>query len=142
MKYYAFRLTKNAEDAKDLMQDLAVKVFSKIEYWEDKTEEEIKKIMPSVLRNMYISKLRGQHKIIVEINETDKTVENDVWGLMQKRDLQNALTILSENQKSCFRLRLEGYPIKDIQNMLSFNRNNVNQFLMKAKTKLKKQLAA
>lgn len=142
LKYYALRLTKDVNDAKDLIQDLAVKVFSKIDYWEDKTEDEVRKMMPTVLRNLYISQLRGNHKTIVDIYEADTTVENDVWGIMQKRDLQNALLVLSENQRACFRLRLEGYPIKEIQTVLSFNRNNVNQFLMKAKTKLKKQLAA
>lgn len=142
LKYYALSLTKDIEDAKDLIQDLAVKVFSKIDYWEDKTEDEVRKMMPTVLRNLYISQLRGNHKTIVDIYEADTTVENDVWGNIQKRELQNALLVLSENQKACFRLRLEGYQIKEVQTVLSFNRNNVNQFLMKAKAKLKKQLAA
>lgn len=141
MQHYALYLSGNSEDAKDLLQELAVKVFSNVNFFTDKTETEIIKWMTVVLKRLNVDMYR-KFKPMLEISYSNKHVENDAWHMIQKRELQKALSKLAINQKVCFRLRLEGYPTKEIKDMLRLKTINVNQHLMKAKYHLKKQLAA
>jgi len=139
LKYYALSLTNDVQDSKDLLQDLAVKVFSNLSYWENKTDEQLRCLLTLTIKRLHIDWWRKEQRAVkIAYN----TVENDAWGRIEKMELQKALLNLSETQRLCFRLRLDGYPTKEISSVLSLKTNNVNQYLMKAKVKLRKQLAA
>lgn len=139
-KSYALRLTGDINDAKDLLQDLALKVFSNVSYWEGKSDEDIKSMFAYKLKRLHIDFWRRkQYEPVIKY----KDVENDVWHLIEKKELQKELILLQQGTDTfCFRLRLDGYSTNDISELTLLKTNNVNQSIMRIKKKLRQKFAA
>lgn len=140
LKSYALRLTGDINDAKDLLQDLALKVFSNVSYWDGKSEEDITNMFAFKLKRLHIDFWRRkQYETIIKY----QPVENDAWHNIQKRELQKELVLLQQGTDTfCFRLRLDGYSTNDISELTLLKTNNVNQSIMRIKKKLRQRFAA
>jgi len=141
---HAITMTKDPVIARELLQDLAVKVFTRPEYYMDKSDEDLGRLLYFNMRNIYIDKLRWEKRnLILELptNYCTKTIENDAWNNLRKKEVMNALHALgSEKQKLCFRLRLEGHATEDIIDYVPWKTNDVNQHLHKGKKHIRKYL--
>lgn len=136
-------LTRDMNNAKDLLQDLAVKVFSKVEFYQDKTENDIDRLLTFNLKNLHISKWRKiKNYSFIELTESKQVVQNDVWEQMQKKELQAALAEISKKDGICFRLRIDGFSPKEIALKLSTDNITISQRILRAKNNLIKKLAA
>lgn len=141
---YAMSLTKNEDRAKDLLQELAVDVFSDLKCFEGHSEDMIGRIINVKLRRTFYRQIKLIKGIdAFEVKEIDNTVQNDAWSRIQRRELQEALLSLTCNkQNTFFRLKLEGYKTKELSKLFSCTPNSINKNVMYARNYLKKQLAA
>lgn len=138
---YAFMRTRNLQNTEDILQDLALKVFSRKEYFDNKTEIEIRKILITALKRMLIDKWRRKIPVIESDIDFKNlfSVQNDVWEKMMNNDIKKAFkTVLTEKQRVCFRLRMDGYNYKEIAKQINTDTNSVGQHIKKAKNNLKK----
>lgn len=147
---YALILTKNKMDAEDLIQDLHLQVLRRMDYFNDKNI----KVLYSTMRHIHYHNIlkrwdlgRDEKKPVVcdiDLHRNAKIIENDAWGRIQKRELQDALVKLNKYPKAqiCFRLRIEGYRTNEIVELTGNSTDVVKKGIGKAKNFLKKQLAA
>lgn len=140
---HAITMTKDPVIAKELLQDLAVKVFTRPEYYIDKPDEDLGRLLYFNMRNIYIDRLRWERRNLVKElppNYHYRTVENDAWDIMRKKEVLNALqTMSNEKHKLCFRLRLESN-VAEFEDMLPYKKNEINQGIEYAKRHIKKAL--
>ncbi len=141
---HAISLTGDIDKARDLLQDLALRVYSNLHLFEGKPENEIGKILTVMIRRINISKWRIRRRYsIVELKYSRQSIENDAWNRIQKHELQRALLSLAgPQQRLCFRLRLDGYSTKDISEVTGMGTNNVNRAIMQSKKHIIKKMAA
>lgn len=139
----------NQEDnAMELLQDLSLKALLKHEqgYFDGKKENEIGGILNRSLKNLWVDKIRAKKndpKIYLYSEEMDSEVENDVWCKLLKDEINDQLQLMpSKNHSDSFKLRLEGYGITEIAKMTGRDPNEVNQYIIRARKKLKQHLAA
>ncbi|MGE5356006.1 MAG: RNA polymerase sigma factor [Deltaproteobacteria bacterium] len=140
---YALRLTEDVNDAEDIMQELAIKI------WE--TGEDFKKIenkeawCMSVTRNMSIDKIRNNKKRAYEgldvvpdagnidsSRPDDELVSKDMIGRIKK-----LISSLPENYKTVIHLReIEEMSYKEIAEIMQTDIQNVKVFLFRARKML------
>ena len=142
MKRIAIKICKgNVYDAEDLVQDLAVRVYGNLDFYLNRTYAHLKSLIYHQLEilRIYNYKFYSAQKRTPPAHYEPKVVDNDVWGLMQKRDLQ---TLLSEVCNNMFRLKLDGYKAAEISNMTGYTVDTVNKYISNTKLYLIKQLKA
>ena len=138
LKGFAINLAGNRYNADDLIQETCMKMFLK---YPDKDYEEQVKLSCTIMKNIFIDKSRV-YKTTYELVDEIK-VDNDAWGIMQKKELQKELVNLKSKKLSfIFRLRLDGYSKKDIVDITGVNTNTINSYVMRAKREIIKQLKA
>jgi RNA polymerase sigma factor (sigma-70 family) len=57
---------------------------------------------------------------------------------LAKQDIEDALTILTDQQKTCVQRALEGYTVREIAQHMGLSCGNVQTYLTAAMVKLKK----
>lgn len=146
---YAVKLTGSKQDGEDLIQDLAEVVFKIPEYYAGKTETERKMIFCRILKNIFINRAvfyAKQSKGFSKYNP--KHVENDVWGKLQKLELQKALKDYEcgryhdKKRTLPFRLRLEGYNVNEISEITNIPLKKAYTSISNTTRFLKKKFAA
>lgn len=150
----AYKLTEDIDKSKDLIQDLYVRVFSNKERLETLDDEHLNKCVYRALMNLFydIKKSKAaEYNVVTDKIDLSKTVENDVWGVIQKKEMQSALINIHEynqsrtNKKSnkpllAFRLIIDGYRYNEVAEMINSQTTSVCGYAKKFKDKLKKQL--
>lgn len=144
---HALNMTKNKQDAEDLLQDLAEAVFKIPNYYIQKPVSERRAIFFTILKNMFINICIKQSK--QDFSEyIPNYVENDAWGNLQKRDLQKALYDLQflrfkNNKRGLeFKLKLEGYKIPEIADLTNSTTKKVYDSIARTRKYLTKNIAA
>lgn len=145
-KFYRFalRLTGNENDAKDVMQDLAIKIWQKGKDF-DKLENKEAWVM-SVTKNLAIDKIRRnkirQHdnlehayKLADNINDPGQQVESK--DMMDK--IKNLIDTMPENYKAVLQLReIEEMSYKEIADILNMTIEKVKIYIFRARKMLQK----
>lgn len=136
---YAIKFLRNSEDAKDIVQDVFVKL------WLHRANVEFPKAkswMFTTAHNAMInfSNKKGRTQLTDEIMKYEKaTIMPNSFESNQVVD--RAVSILPPIQKSIILLRdLEGYSYKEIGDMLEISDAQVKVYLFRARKKIKKQL--
>lgn len=135
---YAFKWTRNEQDAKDLVQD----VFGKL--WEYRKKVDFKSARSWLFTCM--------HNALVNFSKRKNVIEHvgDYHGKMPimyqpnyalKDLLQKSLAQLSDVQRSIVILRdSEGYSYDEIGEILGLSESQVKVYLFRARKKIKEQL--
>ena len=137
---YALRLTNNENDAEDIMQELAIKI------WE--TGEEFKKIENKeawcmvVTKNLSMDKLRSNKRKSFDSLESIAYKESD-QAVRPDKDLENKdllgklksiINSMPENYKTVIQLReIEEMSYKEISEIMQTDIQNVKVFLFRAR---------
>lgn len=134
---FVFKLTKDEEDANDLVQDAFMKL------WNNRKKVEFKKAKSwlfTTAHNAFINFIKKSNRQSRMEEGMDIPVESkNRFELKEIIDL--AMQKLPELQKSILLLRdLEGYNYKEIGEMLNLNESQVKVYLFRARKKVKDQI--
>lgn len=145
--HLAYRYTGNKDDAEDLVQDLMVKLFLRLE--EMKKIEKLFPWLGKILYRQFIDQLRRQQRSPIEFMDEDDSeyeiqashsVEPEtVINAEITRDLINAaLQKLKDNHRLLVLLHdVEGYNMQEISDMIDIPVGTVKSRLSRARSKLR-----
>lgn len=147
----AYRFTGQRADAEDLVQDVVVKLYPRLQ--EMQKVEKLSPWLARVLYRHFVDRLRSKqrsplHLITEDDLELDEhqgdspdpagNTEND---LLQGR-LQDALNQLNEDQRTLMILHdVEGYTLNEIHTMLDVSIGTLKSRLSRARTRLRELLS-
>jgi len=150
----AFRFVNDREDAKDIYQEVFIRVFKSINKFQFKSEFStwLYRITTNVCLTYKSRKKKTQHILIDEENEDGSSfdiISDDNENLPEeittsnelKEIINSEIDKLSSKKKMIFILKhYEGYKIREIADMLKCKEGTVKKSLFDATQKLKSQL--
>jgi len=149
----AFKFTGDADDAKDIYQEVFIKVYNGLAKFQLRSE--FSTWLFRITSNTCITFKRKNNKLNhLSLNdETNLTYFSTYKGQDELsphnllansefgRQLNEALNNLSPNQKMSFLLKHdEGYKIREIANIMNCKEGTIKKYLFEAVRKLKRQL--
>ena len=152
MKSYALKLTKNEQDAEDLVQETGIKAMRNAERF-DPTKSKMVTWLSHIMKNLYIDSVRKKKPVIV--NDADMGEEgiedrheitipsyNDGSEQIKYDELVKVIksNITNERDVEILSMIHEGYSQKDVAEKFDINVNSVKQILQRIKKKLKNKV--
>ncbi len=138
------RYAKNRTEAEDLLQDCFIKVIDKIEYY--RFEGSFEGWLRRLTVREAINSLRTNRNLCVEelreeqLAETD-SINNSIIKQMNAEDILAIIDTLPTGYKTVFNLfAIEGYPHKEIAEMLGCSESTSKSQYLKAKKALVERL--
>jgi RNA polymerase sigma factor (sigma-70 family) len=147
LKPFAIRLTKDTDDANDLIQDTLLKGYTNRDKFSDGTN--LKAWMFTIMKNTFITNyqkmVRRNTFIDVTdnlhyINSLENSTSNLANGLFIQKDLTKALNALEEAYLSPFMLYFSGYKYHEIAESLNIPIGTVKNRIHIARKELKHRL--
>lgn len=143
---FAMRLTQNREDAKDLMQETALKAYANINKFKSGTN--FKAWISTIMRNSFINKYRRKktrNEIEQPIEEVqflfaDKAVQSAAYSNIGTQEILGFLGGLTQTYQIPFLLHFQGYEYKEIASHLDIPIGTVKSRIHFARTKLKSKI--
>lgn len=142
LRQYALSLTRNLEDAEDLLQDTYVKIMQKSDSYTEQTN--LKAWVFAIMRNTFINNYRRNQRSVVFYDDTDSSVytstatrSSDAADLpLYVSEITCAVSSIGKSQREAFELYLDGYPYQDIAEMLQISIGTVKSRIFFARQKL------
>ena len=144
----AYYLTKNEADAKDLTQDALLRIYQKFSTYQGQAS--IKVWAQRITTNIFLDGIRKQkaklfslddHEAYKYIPDEGSSIEDQVEGHMQSKEVREAVTKLPEQYKIVIVLRyLQDMKYKEISEILEIPENTVKTHLFRARKLLKDML--
>ncbi len=147
MKSLAMQLTRNLEDANDLVQETVLKALRYKEKYTEGTN--LRGWVLTILKNTFINNYRRMVKRKTFIDSTDNTyfldlpshrTENQAETKFIRKDLESAISILQPELKVTFMLNIEGFKYHEIAEELNIPIGTVKTRIFVAKRILRKKL--
>lgn len=144
---YALQLTKNTEDANDLVQETLLKALTYQTKFKEGTN--LKGWLYTIMRNSFINNYRRLIRRNTFIDTTDNTyfldsssyvTENMGENKFLAEDLAAAIETLPEDLRITFELNMEGFKYHEIAEELDIPIGTVKTRIFVAKRRLRKQL--
>lgn len=139
---FAFKLTSNTEDAKDLLQETALKVLtSRDKYTSD---DNFRGWVFTIMRNLFINKLNKESRYCSFIEneayilnipqESGFGISDEYYAI---KDINNALDALSEKYRNPLLMFVSGYKYEDIASITNIQKGTVKSRIHNARKLLK-----
>jgi RNA polymerase sigma factor (sigma-70 family) len=147
LRPFAMRLTKDAEDANDLLQETAMKAFLNRDKFSDGTN--LKAWLYTIMKNTFITNYQRmvRRNTFIDttdnlhyINSSDALTENLAFSTFAMRDINHAIERLDENYKRPFLMHFNGYKYHEIADQLSIPIGTVKNRIHIARKELKDSL--
>jgi len=147
MEPIALNLTKDMEDARDLLHETMYKAFTNRDKFKDGTN--LKAWLYTIMKNIFINNYRRQKKKNTIIDTTDnyyylnlsgEDLPNDGESELNLEDIQKALDKLNHAYRHPFLMHYEGYKYEEIAQELSVPIGTVKSRIHLARKQLKKLL--
>ena len=147
LKPFAMRLTKNYDDANDLIQDTLVKAFLNKDKYADGTN--LKAWLFTIMKNTFITNYQRmmRRNTIIDtsdnlhfINSTESIVQNDAYSNFANEDIKKALDKLDETYKVPFEMYFKGYKYHEIAEKVAIPIGTVKNRIHLARKELKDRL--
>ncbi|MCB9261582.1 MAG: sigma-70 family RNA polymerase sigma factor [Flavobacteriales bacterium] len=144
---YAMQLTKNIEDANDLVQETLLKALTYQTRFAEGTN--LKGWLYTIMRNSFINNYRRLMRRNTFIDTTDNTYFLDASDYVTEnmgetkflaKDLEKAIETLPEDLKYTFELNMEGFKYHEIAEQLDIPIGTVKTRIFVAKRRLRKLL--
>lgn len=132
----------NEDDAKDIMQEGFIKVYTKLEQYNHKGSFEgwIRRIMINTALEKYRSQLHLK-KVDEELADRKLPLENDILEEMEARELIRLIRELPPRYRMVFNLYvIDGYSHREIGEMMDISEGTSKSNLSRARTILKQKL--
>ncbi|MEM1327591.1 MAG: RNA polymerase sigma factor [Bacteroidota bacterium] len=145
---FAMKLTGNAVDAADLMQETATRAFKYREQFKENTN--FKAWIVTIMRNTFINEYRRKKRIVSEELEVDKTelnrddliVYNESESSIEMEELSALIAQLKPKYRQPFLMHYEGYSYQEIADEMGIILGTVKSRIHVARQQLKGQLEA
>jgi RNA polymerase sigma factor (sigma-70 family) len=149
LKPYAMRLTKDYEDANDLMQDTLVKAFLNRDKYTDGTN--LKAWLYTIMKNTFITNYQRMVRKNTFIDTTDNlhfinssssVVENNAASEFMQEDINKAINRLEDVYSTPFMMYFNGFKYHEISQKLRIPIGTVKNRIHIARKELKHMLKA
>jgi len=147
LKPFAMRLTKDLEDANDLLQETMMKAFTNRDKYTDGTN--LKAWMYTIMKNTFITNYQRlvRRKTFIDttenlhyINSSGSTVENSAYTGFALADIHQAVDQLEEVYKVPFLMHFRGFKYHEIAEQLSIPIGTIKNRIHIARKELKERL--
>ncbi len=144
---YAYSLTTNEDDAKDLVQETFLKALKYCDSFVHETN--FKGWICTIMRNTFINEYRRSFRYAILHDHTKSALSQDeIHGsgsdnpvsIYRSKELQNIIDSLHDDLKLPFKMHQEGFKYKEIAESLSMNIGTVKSRIFVARRKMIKQL--
>ncbi|CAG0959192.1 ECF RNA polymerase sigma factor SigR [Flavobacteriales bacterium] len=147
LKYFAIKLTADAEDAHDLLQDTILKAFKYRDKFVDKTN--LKAWLYTIMKNTFINNYRrsvrtrmiiDNSKDLYVINTPSKVVNETVVSKITHNDIWKSVNELNNELRTPFKMHVEGFKYKEIADEMNLPIGTVKSRIFLARKKLMEEL--
>lgn len=147
LKPFALRLTRDMEDANDLLQETLLKAFSNREKYTDGTN--LKAWMYTIMKNTFITNYQRMVRKNTFIDSTDNlhyinsssnAIENSAYGKFAMKDITKAIENLDDAYKVPFTMHFRGFKYHEIADKLNIPIGTVKNRIHIARKELKYKL--
>ena len=137
LKSYAFLLTKNEDDANDLVQQVFEKALLKKEQFKSGS---VKAWMTTIMKTTFIDNIRKKKEDLPGDELQEVSIEGDQLSAIEDSEadskLDDCIKQLNEIEEDVIRLRRSEYTVTEITEITGKSRVNVSQISVRAKIKL------
>lgn len=147
LKPFALKLTRDMEDANDLLQETMMKAYTNRDKFTDGTN--LKAWMYTIMRNTFITNYQRMVRRNTFIDTTDNlhyinsssnTVQNGAYGNFTQKDIDQAINNLQDAYKAPFLMYFRGFKYHEIAEKLSIPIGTVKNRIHIARKLLKENL--
>lgn len=147
LKPFAMRLTKDYEDANDLLQDTLVKAFLNRDKYADGTN--LKAWLYTIMKNTFITNYQRMMRRNTFIDTTDNlhyinssssTIDNNAFSNFTMEDINDAIERLQDAYKVPFMMHFNGFKYHEIAQRLDIPIGTVKNRIHIARKELKDML--
>lgn len=141
---FAYNLTKNVEDAKDLFQETAYRALTNREKFRPGTN--FKAWLFTIMKNIFINNYRKKTKAntimdstdnMYYINSGDTVISNGAESNIMMKELTNMIDALDNSIKVPFLMHYQGYKYQEIADYLELPLGTVKSRIFFARKELK-----
>jgi RNA polymerase sigma-70 factor (ECF subfamily) len=143
LEYFAYSLTQNEEDAKDLLQDTYMKAVA----YKDKFREatNLKAWLYTIMKNTFINNYRrnvksrtiiDQSEDLYYLNNAPDARDKNPSSIFNYAELSNSVNDLQDEYRIPFKMHNEGYKYKEIADYLKLPIGTVKSRIFLARKKL------
>ncbi|TAE46520.1 MAG: RNA polymerase sigma factor [Bacteroidetes bacterium] len=149
LKPIAFKLTRDSEEANDLMQETLLKAIANQDKFTDGTN--LKAWLYTIMKNTFITNYHRlvKRKTFIDttdnlhfINSTTHVTDNAAGGKMAMDEISDAIRNLSYEYKTPFMMHFKGYKYFEIADILDIPIGTVKNRIHIARKELKSKLTS
>lgn len=144
---FAYNLTKNSEDAKDLFQETAYRAITNRDKFRPGTN--FKAWLFTIMKNIFINNYRRKAKANTIIDSTDNlyfinsgsaSISNDANSNILMKELQGMITDLEDSIRVPFEMHYLGFKYQEIADKLDLPLGTVKSRIFFARKALKEMI--
>lgn len=144
LKPFAIRLTRDVEDANDLLQDTMLKAFTNREKFTDGTN--LKAWLYTIMKNTFITNYQKlvRKKTFVDntedlhyINSISHSTQNTAYSTFAMEDINKAISTIEDTHSTPFMLYYRGFKYHEIAEKLNIPIGTVKNRIHLARKQLK-----
>ncbi|MCQ2112520.1 MAG: RNA polymerase sigma factor [Bacteroidaceae bacterium] len=144
----ALRITRNREEAEDIVQDTLMKIWSQRDNWSK--IQNIETFSMTICRNRALDIQQKHERMVVSLDEEthdrpDNATPADEQMIQAQKfgAISKAISQLPEKQRTIIQLRdIEGKPYQEIADIIGISLQDVKVNLFRARQKLKSTIGA
>lgn len=149
LERFAYKLTKNAEEAKDLYQETAFRAMSNRDKFRPGTN--LKAWLLTIMKNIFINNYRKKTKANTIIDSTDNlyyinsgknTIRNNAHSNIMMDELEGMIENLDDSLRVPFEMHYLGYKYQEIADKLRLPLGTVKSRIFFARKALKSMIGA
>ena len=147
LQAFAYKLTNNMEDARDLYQETAFRAYKNMEKFQLNTN--FKAWTMTIMKNIFINDYRKKAKSFTifdgtendyYINSGKNAVKNDAGTNMMMQQLTKMIEGLDEDLRVAFLMNFQGYKYQEIADQFNIPLGTVKSRIFFARKELKEQI--
>jgi RNA polymerase sigma-70 factor, ECF subfamily len=144
---FAYNLTKNSEDAKDLYQETAVRALSNRDKFQPDTN--FKAWMFTIMKNIFINNYRKRIKSNTVLDNSDNqfylnsathAAPNSAEGMITLKELNELVDVLDDSVRVPFLMHFDGFKYQEIADELNLPLGTVKSRIFFARKELKDRI--